>query len=123
MSCFGNRPAPDLYENCCNAGNLCKFSGKLEDVVSTPIYVQSVYDAVLFNLQGMKTVQGQMFSPNIPCGSTISRVVDIRCKRFFNPCNVDDPRNLNLDVNTDVYKRQVIPYSSASFSTACIKSS
>lgn len=102
MSCFGNRPAPDLYENCCNAGNLCKFNGKLDDVVSTPIYAQSVYDAVLFNLQGMKTVQGQMFTPNIPCGHTISRVVDIRCKRFFNPCNVDDPRNLNLDVDTSI---------------------
>lgn len=102
MSCFGNRPAPDLYENCCNGGNLCKFSGKLDDIVSTPIYVQSVYDAVLSNLQGMKTVQNQVFTPNIPCGSTISRVVDIRCKRFFNPCNVDDPRNLNLDVDTSI---------------------
>ncbi len=102
MSCFGNRPASDIYENCCNAGNLCKFNGKLDDVISTPIYVQSVYDAVLSNLQGMKTVQNQMFTPNIPCGSTISRVVDIRCKKYFNPCNADDPRNLTLTVDTSI---------------------
>lgn len=102
MSCFGNRPSPDLYENCCNAGCFCKFSGKLDDVISTPIYVQSVYDAVLFNLQGMKTVQHQRFTPDIPPGHTVVRVIDIRCKRFFNPCNVDDPRNLTLDIDTSI---------------------
>ncbi len=102
MSCFGNRPASDLFENCCNAGNLCKFNGKLDDVVSTPIYVQSVYDAVLSNLQGMKTVQNQRFSPAVPVGSTILRVCDIRCKKYFNPCNVDDPRNLNLNIDTSI---------------------
>lgn len=102
MSCFGNRPAPDLYDNCCNAGTFCKFNGNLDDVVSTPIYVQSVYDAILFNLQGMKTIQNQRFTPDIPPGHSVIRVVDIRCKRFFNPCNIDDPRNLKLDVDTSI---------------------
>lgn len=102
MSCFGNKPAPDYYENCCNAGCLCEFNGKLDDVFSTPIYAQSVYDAVLFNLQGMKTVQNQRFSPNLPCGHCVERVVDIRCRKVFNPANVDDPRNLTLDVDTSI---------------------
>lgn len=102
MSCFGNSIAPDLFENCCNANNLCEFDGCLDDVISTPIYVQSVYDAALFHLQGMKTVRNQRFTPNLPGGSKILRVVDIRTKRFFNPSNVDDPRNLNLDLDTSI---------------------
>ncbi|MEG0829210.1 MAG: hypothetical protein RSD88_01125 [Anaerovoracaceae bacterium] len=102
MSCFGNRPASDIYENCCKGSHLCEFSGDLDDIVSAPIYTQSVYDAVMFNLQGMKTVQNQRFCPDIPCGHSVSRVVDIRCKRVFNPHNVDDPRNLCLDVDTSI---------------------
>lgn len=102
MSCFGNRATSDLYQNCCNANTLCEFSGRLEDVVTEPLYVQKVYDAVLFNLQGMKTVQNQDFAPALPRDYRVKRVIDIRCKRFFNPENVDDPRNLRLDVNTSI---------------------
>ncbi|WP_312091711.1 hypothetical protein [Aminipila sp.] len=102
MSCFGNKVSPDLYQNCCNANTLCEFSGNIEDVVTEPLYVQKVYDAVLFNLQGMKTVQNQHFTPNIPRGHRVRRVLDIRCKRFFNPSNIDDPENLQLDVNTTI---------------------
>ena len=51
MSCFGGRLSPDMYQNCCNANTLCEFDGNLENVVTEPIYVQKVYDAVLFNLQ------------------------------------------------------------------------
>ncbi|MDD4389918.1 MAG: hypothetical protein PHW03_03865 [Eubacteriales bacterium] len=102
MSCFGNRATGDLYQNCCNANTLCEFSGRLEDVVTEPLYVQKVYDAVLFNLQGMKTVQNQDFAPVLPRDYRVKRVIDIRCKRFFNPENVDDARNLKLDVNTSI---------------------
>lgn len=102
MSCFGGRVSQDLYQNCCNANTLCEFNGDLDCVTSEPIYVQKVFDAVLFNLQGMKTVQNQSFSPCIPKGSRVKRVIDIRCKRSFNPYNVDDPSNLKLDVMTSI---------------------
>ena len=71
MSCFGGRVSQDLYQNCCNANVLCEFNGDLSNVVSEPIYVQKVYDAVLFNLQGMKTVQNQSFTPRIPQGHRV----------------------------------------------------
>ena len=102
MSCFGGRVSQDLYQNCCNSNVLCEFDGDLSNVVSEPIYVQKVYDAVLVHLQGMKTVQNQSFTPSIPCGHRVKRVIDIRCRRSFNPNNVDDPTNLKLDVNTTI---------------------
>lgn len=102
MSCFGNRVTPDLYQNCCNANNLCEFDGDMSCVVTAPIYVQQVFDAVKFNLQGMKTFNNQEFFPCIPPGHRIKRVIDIRCRRFFNPSNVDDPRNLTLEVDTSI---------------------
>ena len=102
MSCFGGRVSQDLYQNCCNANVLCEFNGDLSNVVSEPIFVQKVYDAVLFNLQGMKTVQNQSFTPRIPQGHRVKRVIDIRCRRSFNPGNVEDPTNLKLDVNASI---------------------
>ena len=77
MSCFGGRVSPDLWQNCCNSNVLCEFNGDLSSVVTEPIYVQKVYDAVLFNLQGMKTVQNQSFYPCIPHGHRVKRVIDI----------------------------------------------
>ena len=102
MSCFGGRVSHDLYQNCCNANVLCEFNGDLSNVVSEPVFVQKVYDAVLFNLQGMKTVQNQSFTPRIPQGHRVKRVIDIRCRRSFNPNNVEDPANLKLDVDTSI---------------------
>ncbi|NLD20267.1 MAG: hypothetical protein GX663_08510 [Clostridiales bacterium] len=99
MNCFCTSQT-DTTDNCCSGNNLCSFSGNLEDVVSTPIYVQSVYDAVRFNLQGMKTIQGLRFTPAIPCGCSINRIVDIRCKKVFNPDNSSDCDNLTLDMET-----------------------
>lgn len=102
MSCFGGNVSPDIFQTCCNANEMCTFSGNLRDVVSEPIYAQKVYDAVLFNLQGLKTVNDQCFTPCIPRGHRLKRVVDIRCKRFFNPLNVEDPANLNLHPDTTI---------------------
>ena len=93
MSCFGN---------CCSANCICEFDGDMRNVVSAPIYVQQIFDAVKFNLQGMKTFNEQEFCPAIPPGHRIKRVVDIRCKKYFNPTNVDDANNLNLDVDTSI---------------------
>ena len=102
MSCFGGRVSQDLYHNCCNANVLCQFDGDLSNVISEPIYVQKIFDAVEFHLQGMKSISGQAFSPSIPRGHRVKRVIDIRCKRSFNPNNVDDPANLKLDVHTSI---------------------
>ncbi len=102
MSCFGGRISPDLFSNCCNAHDMCEFDGNLNNVVSEPIYVQKVFDAVLFNLQGLKTVNNQCFTPAIPRGHRLKRIVDIRCKRAFNPQNVEDPTNLKLNINTTI---------------------
>jgi len=99
MSCFGVSASS---QNCCNANLLCDFDGTLDNVVSEPIYVQKVYDAVLFNLQGLRTVNNQTFCPAIPRGHRLKRVLDIRCKRYFNPENADDPANLALNINTTI---------------------
>ncbi|MGI6728103.1 MAG: hypothetical protein ACOX4P_06040 [Anaerovoracaceae bacterium] len=100
MSCFGGQTSPDLFQNCCNANTLCEFDGNLDDVVSEPIFVQKVFDAVLFNLQGLKTVTNQSFCPAIPRGHRLKKIIDIRCRKFFNPENVEDPSNLRLNINT-----------------------
>lgn len=102
MGCFGGCTSPDIFQNCCNANTLCEFDGSLDKVVSEPIFVQKVFDAVLFNLQGLKTVSNQCFTPAIPRGHRLKRVVDIRCKRFFNPENVEDPANLKLKIDTTI---------------------
>ncbi len=100
MTCFSSRSNSSFSDSCCNGNTLCHFNGNLDDVVSVPVYVQSIYDAVQFNLQGMRTIQNQTFSPAIPCGYTVSKVADIRTKAFFNPCNIDDTRNLNAEMET-----------------------
>lgn len=102
MSCFGERVSADLYHNCCNANDLCEFDGDMTSIVTAPIYVQQVFDAVRFNLQGMKTFNNQEFAPGVPTGHRIKRVIDIRCRRFFNPENVEDHKNLTLDVDTSI---------------------
>lgn len=102
MSCFGGNVSPDLYQKCCNAAEFCEWSGNLNDVVTEPIYVQKVFDAVLFNLQGLKSVNDHFFTPAIPKGHRLKRIVDIRCKRFFNPHNIDDPSNLTLNLETTI---------------------
>ena len=100
MSCFNNRSSSNIFDSCCNGNTLCHFDGNIDDLVTVPVYVQSVYDAVQFNLQGMRTIHNQTFSPEIPCGFTVSRIADIRARAFFNPCNAEDSRNLTVDMDT-----------------------
>lgn len=102
MNCFCTSQNNGLDDTCRRANELCSFSGNLDDVTATPIYVQSVYDAVRFHMQGMKTIQNLRFSPAIPCDCTVSRILDIRCKKIFDPCNVNDCDNLTLDMETGI---------------------
>ncbi|WP_026894058.1 hypothetical protein [Clostridiisalibacter paucivorans] len=91
-----------LPEECCTANTGCSFNGSLRNVKAEPIYVQKVYDAALFNLQGLRTVANLSLSPALGRGARIIRVLDIRCKKFFNPCNIKDPKNLRLNLDTEI---------------------
>lgn len=89
-----------ITERCCEATTGCQWDGSLRNVVTEPLFVQKVYDATLVNLQALSTVNNVRFFPNLPRGSRILRVLDIRCRRFFNPANINDPRNLIIDPDT-----------------------
>ena len=86
-----------IADRCCTGQSGCDWDGTLRNVVSEPIYVQKVYDAVLFNLQGLKTAQDTCFEPPLGCGSNIIRIADIRCRKFFNPDNIKDECNLKIN--------------------------
>lgn len=101
MNCFCTTQNT-TNETCCKANELCSFSGNLDDVTATPIYVQSVYDAVRFNMQGMRNVQHLKFSPNIPCGCTVSRIIDVRVKKIFDPNEPCSSDNLTLEMETGI---------------------
>ncbi len=83
-------------DRCCVANTGCSWDGTLRNVVAEPIYVQKVYDAALFHLQTLKNVAGQIFSPAISPDAQITEVLDIRCKKYFNPGNVGDDCNLRV---------------------------
>lgn len=102
MNSFSTSQSNNCCDSYCRANQLCAFNGNLDDVVSTPIYVQSVYDAVRFNLQGMRTVQNLRFTPALPCGCTVNKIVDIRIKKFFDPSNASCADNLTLEMETGV---------------------
>lgn len=90
----------NITDRCCVGTTGCEWDGTLRRVVTEPVFVQKVYDAILVNLQALSTVNNVRFTPNLPQSSRILRVIDIRCRRFFNPANVNDPRNLIIDPET-----------------------
>ncbi|MDR7871619.1 MAG: hypothetical protein RIN55_12350 [Tissierellaceae bacterium] len=100
--CKPDKPGPisPITETCCTGTTGCEWDRTLRNVVTEPVFVQKVYDATLFNLQALRTVNDVRFTPNLPSGSRILNVVDIRCRRFFNPSNIADPRNLVIDPET-----------------------
>lgn len=90
----------NITDRCCNGTTGCEWDGTLRNVVTEPIYVQKVYDATLVNLQALSTVNNVRFTPNLPQGARILRILEIKCKRFFNPANIRDPRNFKIDPDT-----------------------
>ncbi|WP_199873070.1 hypothetical protein [Inediibacterium massiliense] len=104
MGCNSNtRPISlSISDKCCTATTGCHFDGSLRNVVAEPVYVQKVYDAALFNLQGLRTISCQPLQPNLGRNSRITRVLDIRCRKFFNPENINDERNLKVKPITTV---------------------
>ncbi|WP_202711025.1 hypothetical protein [Sporosalibacterium faouarense] len=97
-----------LPEGCCTGNTGCEFDGSMRNVRSEPIYVQKVYDAALFNLQGLRTVAGQPLSPALGRGARIIRVLDIRCRKFFNPNDLADDRNLTAFPETEISGGQFV---------------
>lgn len=89
-----------ISDRCCEANTGCEFDGSLKKVKAEPIFTQKVYDATLVNLQALSTVNNVKFTPNLGRNARIVRILDIRCKRFFNPANIHDPRNLIVDPET-----------------------
>ena len=98
-SCHNESLLP-IGEKCCTATTGCEWDGTLRRVVTEPIFVQKVYDATLFNLQALSTVNNVSFTPSLPSGSVVENILDIKCRKFFNPSNVDDIRNFCLDPET-----------------------
>jgi hypothetical protein len=111
MSCNKNK-IKDLVlgieDRCCKADTGCQWDGTLRRVKTEPIYVQKVYDAALFNLQGLKSVSMVPFTPSLGAGARIQRIFDIRCKKFFNPANINDPRNLKAVPCTTISGGQIV---------------
>lgn len=101
-----------IDQPCCTANTGCFFDGCLEDVVGECIFVDKVYDAATFNLQGLqagnKIPMGTL--PTSKCGprSRIVRVRNIRARKFFNPDNINDKRNLTVTPNTTLSGAQFV---------------
>ena len=100
--------AGGIADRCCTGQSGCDWDGTLRNVVTEPIYVQKIYDAVLFNLQGLKTAPDTVFEPNLGCGTNIIRISDIRCKKFFNPDNINDDCNLKINPKTTLSGGQFV---------------
>lgn len=97
-----------IEDRCCTATTGCDWNGTLANVRTEPIYVQKVYDAALFNLQGLRTVGLQPFTPALGAGARIIRILDIRCRKFFNPANINDARNLVVEPSTTFSGGQLV---------------
>jgi hypothetical protein len=97
-----------IADRCCTGQSGCDWDGTLRNVVTEPIYVQKVYDAVLFNLQGLKTAPDTCFEPAIGCGTNIIRIAAIRCRKFFNPDNIKDECNLKINPITTLSGGQFV---------------
>lgn len=101
-----------IDQPCCTANTGCTFNGSLKNIVGECIFVDKVYDSVTFNLQGLQPVSKVPFGalPATKCGpkSRIVRVLDIRTKKFFNPNNINDPKNLQITPKTTLSGAQFV---------------
>ncbi|MCC5911511.1 MAG: hypothetical protein JJT76_13830 [Clostridiaceae bacterium] len=107
-----NVEATQFDEPCCIADVGCVFNGRLDEVVGECIFIDKVYDSVLFNLQGLQPASNVPLGtlPAERCGpkSRITRVLDIRARKFFNPNNINDPRNLDITPKTHLSGAQFV---------------
>src|SRR5699024_7966099 len=85
-----------IEEGCCTATTGCEWDGTLRNIVTEPIFTQKVYDAALSNLQALSTLNNVKFYPELPRGCRVIKIIDVRCKKFFKPSNINDPRNFKI---------------------------
>ena len=85
---------------CCTGNTGCEWDGTLRNVKNEPIFTQKVFDATLVHLQALSTVNNVRFRPDLGRGARVIRVLDIRCRRYFTPRNINDPRNLVIEPDT-----------------------
>lgn len=97
-----------VREKCCVGQTGCSWDGDLSSLVLEPIYVQKIYDAALFNLQGISYAQGQAFSPAIPAGSTVVGVNYINITKYFDPTGVNCCQNFTIDPETTLQGAQFV---------------
>lgn len=97
-----------ITDRCCDGTTGCEWDRTLRNVKAEPIYTQKVYDATLVNLQALTTINNVRFTPCLGRGARIVRVLDIRCRRFFNPGNICDPRNLTVEPKTSLSGGQFV---------------
>ncbi len=101
-----------IDDRCCIADTGCFFDGCLDKIVGECIFVDKVYDSVTFNLQGLQPASKIPFGalPATKCGpkSRIVRVLDIRSRKFFNPKNINDPKNLTITPKTNLSGAQFV---------------
>ena len=103
MNCSNIKPETislGITDRCCIGNTGCEWDGTLRNVKTEPIFVQKVFDATLVNLQALSTVNNVRFTPNLGRNAKIIRILDIKCRRFFNPENINDPRNLIVEPET-----------------------
>lgn len=98
--CGPDTDTDSKLDRCCDATTGCEWDGTLRRVKTEPIYVQKVYDATLVNLQALSTVNNVKFSPELGRNTRVIRILNLRCKRFFNPNNINDPNNLTIEPET-----------------------
>ena len=91
-----------ITESCCKGNTGCKWDGSLRGVRTEPIFVQKVYDATLVNMQALKTVTNLSFRPRLGRDDRIIKVIDVRCRKFFNPKDINDKDNLTVSPKTEI---------------------
>ena len=101
-----------IEDRCCVANTGCYFEGDLRDVVGECIFIDKVYDSVTFNLSGLQPASKVPFGtlPVSRCGpkSRIVRVLDIRSRKYFNPSNINDHKNLTVTPKTQLSGAQFV---------------
>lgn len=102
-------PRNVIIDKCCTGQTGCAdFDGDLENVMLEPIFVQKVFDAALFNLQGISFAHELAFSPRLPAGSTVVGINFINITKFFDPMNSHSPDNFRIKPETVLQGAQFV---------------
>lgn len=111
MKCSNLKPdniGLGITDKCCIGSTMCEWDGSLRSVRTEPIFVQKVFDATLVNLQAMSTVNNVTFTPNLGRNASIVRVLEVRCRKYFNPSNISDSKNLTAKPVTTLSGGQLV---------------